>query len=108
MQENKPQTLRAVIADAFLKSGLTEKAFSKALNVHPRTAHRILTEDDLFIDSSTLKRIADTLGLDYDYLAALRPPFPKSPKLISTSVGHFDEDEEELMAEFIREHHDIG
>ena len=108
MQENRQQTLRTIIVDAFEKSGLTEKALSKALSVHPRTVSRILTEDGLFIDTPTLKRVADTLGLDYDALAAIRPPFPKSPKLISTSAGRFDDDERKRMAEFIRKHHDNG
>ena len=108
MQENRQQTLRTVIADAFEKSGLTEKALSKALSVHPRTAHRILTEDGLFIASPTLRRVTDVLGLDYDALAAIRPPFPTSPKIISTSTEGFDDDEKELMAEFIRGHHDNG
>ena len=108
MQENRQQTLRAVIVDAFLKSGLTEKALSKALSVHPRTAHRILTEDGLYIDPSTLKRIADVLGLDYDALTAIRPPFPKAPKLISTSTGGFDDDEEKRMMAFVRKNHDNG
>ena len=118
MQENRHQivtknntpaiTLRTVIADAFEKSGLTDKALSKALSVHPRTVSRILTEDGLFIDTPTLKRVADTLGLDYDALAALRPPSPKSPKLISTSAEGFDDDEKKLMAEFISKQHDNG
>lgn len=108
MKENRQQTLRSVIVEAFLKSRLTEKAFSKALSVHPRTAHRILTEDGLYIDTPTLGRIADTLGLDYDALAAIRPPFPTSPKIISTSDDRFDEDEEKRMAEFIGGHHDNG
>ena len=118
MQENRHQTvtkkttpditLRAVIADAFEKSGLSEKALSKALSVHRRTAHRMLTEDNLYIDTSTLERIADVLELDYDALAAIRPPFPMSPKIISTSTGGFDDDEKERMAEFIGRHHDNG
>lgn len=106
--QNKQQSLRTVIADAFLKSGLTEKELSKALSVHPRTVSRILTEDGLFIASPTLRRIADTLDLDYDALAAIRPPFPKSPKLVTTSDGRFNDGEEERMAEFIGRHHDNG
>ena len=118
MQKNRNQTdtkkstpditLRGVIVEAFLKSGLTEKELSKALSVHPRTVSRILTEDGLFIASPTLRRIADTLDLDYDALAAIRPPFPMSPKIISTSTGGFDDDEKERIAEFIGRHHDNG
>lgn len=108
MKEDRQQTLRTVIADAFKKSGLSEKSLSKALSVHRRTAHRMLTEDNLYIDTSTLERIADVLELDYDALAAIRPPFPMSPKIISTSTGGFDDDEKERMAEFIGRHHDNG
>ena len=118
MQKNRNQTdtkkstpditLRGVIVEAFQKSGLTEKDLSKALSVHPRTAHRILTDDGLFIASPMLRRVADVLALDYDVLTAIRPPFPKPPKIVSTADGGFDDDEEERMAEFIGRHHDNG
>lgn len=108
MQENRQQTLRNVIVEAFQKSGLTEKELSKALSVHPRTVSRILTDDGLFIASPTLRRIADVLGLDYDDLTAIRPPFPKPPKIVSTADRGFDDDEEERITAFVRKNHDNG
>lgn len=95
-------TLRSTIADAFASSGLTERELAKATGLNTRTIHRILTEDGLFVDALTLRRIAEALRLNYDTLLPLRPEFPENPMLLSSSGAEISSKEEQEMIQFLR------
>ena len=112
MQENRHQTdmkkgtpditLRAVIAEAYASSGLTEREFAKALRVTAATARRILSEDGLYIGKPILKRIAGVLALDYGYLIDIQPPFPAEPRLLTTA-GRLEDGVRKSMIEFVKQ-----
>lgn len=95
------QTIREAIRNAMAEKAMSEQKLAKAARLSIRTVQRILSEDGLHIGRKTLSAIAEPLGIDRELLFRLDSPIPENPELLSTSKGHWTEEEKKQMKEFL-------
>ena len=95
------QTIREAIRNAMAEKAMSEQELAKAARLSIRTVQRILSEDGLHIGRKTLSAIAESLELDKELLFRLDAPIPENPELLSTSKGHWTEEDKKQMTEFL-------
>lgn len=104
MSEKEMVTLGSVIAAKRTQLDISQRELAKATKLNNATIARIEKEPNIVADPGTLKRIADKLELDYNYLLSLNGTIPDNPELrvIARASAKMDEAEKAEMLEFLK------
>ena len=104
MGEKEMVTLGSVIAAKRTQLDISQRELAKATKLNNATIARIEKEPNIVADPGTLKRIADKLELDYNYLLSLNGTIPDNPELrvIARASAKMDEAEKAEMLEFLK------
>lgn len=104
MEGKETITLGSVIASKRQFLGFTQRDLAKAAKLNNATIARIESEENAVADPETIRRIAEKLELDYNYLLSLNGTIPDQPELriIARASNKMDEEERAAMLEFLR------
>jgi transcriptional regulator with XRE-family HTH domain len=103
MGENE-LTLGSVIQAKREQLGLTQRQLAREVNLNHATISRIEGNPDIVADPSTLKAIAQALGIDYNYLLSLNRTIEddKDMRIIARASKSMSEDDRERMMDILR------
>lgn len=98
------ETLGTVIARQRTEKGLSQRELAQAVKVSNSTIARIERGESIVPGNETLRAIAKTLVLDYNYLLALCRQIDDEPeiRMIQRAAHHMTQEQKEDMVRLLR------
>lgn len=98
------ESLGAVIARRRQEKGLSQRDLALAVKVSNSTIARIERGDSIVPSNDTLRAIAKTLNVDYNYLLALCSQIDDEPeiRMIQRAARRMDEKDKKRMVDILR------
>ena len=105
-----PSRLGAVIAAKRKKLGLSQRQLAEQVGLNNATISKLEKDPSLEPDIRTLQKLAEALGLDYNYLLTLNETIPDDPNLriIARAKSNMSPEEQEKMMSMIRTTFDVA
>lgn len=105
-----PSRLGAVIAAKRKKLGLSQRQLAEQVGLNNATISKLEKDPSLEPDIRTLQKLADALGLDYNYLLTLNETIPDDPNLriIARAKSNMSPEEQEKMMSMLRTAFDVA
>jgi transcriptional regulator with XRE-family HTH domain len=102
--EEKRLTLGEAIQAKREKLGMTQRELARRVNLNHATISRIEGNPDIVADPSTLKVVAQALGIDYNYLLSLNKTIDddKDIRIIARASKSMSEHDRERMMALLR------
>lgn len=97
-------TLGSFISHRRQKLDISQRELAKKVNVSNSTISRIENEDNITPDNATLRKIAEVLRCDYNYLLALNKQIDDQPeiRMIQRAAKHMTPDRLQDMMTILR------
>ncbi|MBQ6323039.1 MAG: helix-turn-helix domain-containing protein [Lachnospiraceae bacterium] len=105
-----PSRLGAVIAAKRKKLGLSQRQLAEQVGLNNATISKLEKDPSLEPDIRTLQKLAEALGLDYNYLLTLNETIPDDPNLriIARAKSNMSPEEQEKMMSMLRTTFDVA
>lgn len=105
-----PSRLGAVIAAKRKKLGLSQRQLAEQVGLNNATISKLEKDPSLEPDIRTLQKLAEALGLDYNYLLTLNETIPDDPNLriIARAKSNMSPEEQEKMMSMLRTAFDVA
>ena len=105
-----PYRLGAVIAAKRKKLGLSQRQLAEQVGLNNATISKLEKDPSLEPDIRTLQKLAEALGLDYNYLLTLNETIPDDPNLriIARAKSNMSPEEQEKMMSMLRTTFDVA
>lgn len=93
------ETLGKVISDRRQELEKTQRELARVVGISNSTVSRIESDDGITPDNNTLKKIAEYLQLDYNYLLALNKQIEDEPeiRMIQRAAKNMSPEQKENM-----------
>ena len=93
-----------------MKLGLSQRQLAEQVGLNNATISKLEKDPSLEPDIRTLQKLAEALGLDYNYLLTLNETIPDDPNLriIARAKSNMSPEEQEKMMSMLRTTFDVA